>query len=174
MDIFDFAKCTKCNKSYIGHFTVDLYGNIACEDCKNPTLLSERLVIEDMDKSTYEQYMVLDMLEKDITVLYPLFSKAAEVPLENFIADTGELIPEKVYFQGNDLHIARFLQEKSFLCLKYLDTNKEEHSELVTKIIRKYLDLREKKYSEKEISDLIDLVHSDAFKQVEFELNELY
>lgn len=174
MDMYDFSTCIKCDKSYLGHFKVDMYGNISCVDCKHPEMLSERLTIESMDKSTYEQYMVMDMLDKDISVLYPLFAQPTDVPLEKFINEEGELIPEKVYFQGNDLDTARHLQEMSLICLKYLDTNKIEHLDLVNQIIKGYLNLREVKYTEEQMNSLNELVLSPEFKMVEDEVKDTY
>lgn len=168
MNIYDYMKCAVCGETYFGHFKCDTFGNVSCIDCFNKELLSERLVIDNSQtKESYEQVMVLDMLERDLGELYPLFSGSSEIPLQQFISEDGELIPEKIYFQGNDLDFTFVIQQKAYSCLKYLDTNEKKYVLKAKEFIKNYLNLREHKLTPEEQTALMNVLESKEFIEME-------
>lgn len=168
MDIYDYMKCDLCKETYFGHFKSDIFGTISCIDCENKEVLSERLTIDNRQpKDSYEQIMVLDMLERDLGELYPLFSGSTDIPLQQFMDDNGELIPEKLYFKGNDLDFVFSVQQKAYICLKYLDTNEKSNIDMAKSFIKRYLDFRETKLTDEEKDEILAIIASNDFKEME-------
>ncbi len=168
MDIFDYIKCDVCGETYFGHFKCDTFGKISCVDCIKKEVLSERLIIDNSQtKDSYEQVMVLDMLERDLGELYPLFSGSSEIPLQMFMTEDGNLILEKIYFQGNNLDFVVTIQQKAYNCLKYLDTNEKKYSLQAKEFIKTYLSLREHRLTTEEESKLKATLTSEEFVEME-------
>lgn len=168
LTIHDYLTCESCGESYFGVFKSSVKGEITCFNCKEKQYIDERLTIDNTyDKQTVEQVLVLDLLEKDLNDLYPLFTDPNSLPIEDFIDDTGNFILEKLYFQGNPIDFSVDMRGKAMVCLSYIDTNDTKEFEFAKGIIERYLNLREKRLSPDEITTFLKDTETEKFRYIE-------
>lgn len=171
MIIAEHLTCSKCKSTYTGFFKVTIDGDIICDDCEHKKMLTEPTI--KYDNTELEQEMVVNYLEEDIKHLYPTIFNINEISIDQFLNDSGELDAYKLYYQGNDLDFCTYIRRKAYICLDYIDTNDSKELDFCIEIIKNYLNLRFKKLSNQELSDLNNKINSEKFSYITATLGEI-
>ena len=167
MQIVEFASCRRCGKAYRGVFIVEVDGTVHCTDCSNPEKVSTDIVWEDSSPDDAERLYrrVSEMLMRDIQILYPQYEIGSETYVLKFYKD-GEVDLEKLYFMGNPIELAEVGHRAVYACLAYLDTGDTEYNKLAERMVYLYMDLRERLFTDAEITEFWELLESKELNTV--------
>src|SRR5699024_4013997 len=123
-------------------------GKVTCYDCKYPEKLQE--LQWEAVQATEEHVLseiVKDLLKKDLKRIFVPLSERGVDELQSLRDKDGNIIPEKLYFQGNDIDFVIEAHKKAYISLEYMESGKNEYKEIASTVYNKYLSLREKKMS---------------------------
>lgn len=149
MDIYETMTCSKCKRTYKGHFIVDNLGNILCKNCKKKEkipIVPKIKVLKGTDAQLVEDQEVLSRFYLDLVDLYPVLN----IDPDSFLLEDSTFDAEKVYYKGNPLLFCFNIQGMAYECLAYLYSGKTEYLEFCNDCINFYLTLRNVKITKKD------------------------
>lgn len=171
MNIYEYSRCERCEKSYKGKFKLDREGRVYCYDCDNPEVFSDIKYEEvDMVEDRIVSEIVKDLLKKDLERIYIPLSVEEKENMDFLRDESGNLDAEKVYFKGNPMELVMLAHKKAYKCLEYLETGNKEHQEEAESIVEKYLQMREDYFKKEKQDQFYDELHSKEAKEIEKEV----
>lgn len=168
MDIYETMTCSKCKRTYKGHFIVDDLGNILCSNCKKKEklpIIPKIKVLKGLEAQLQEDQEVLSRFYLDLVELYPPLN----IDTDTFITDDGSFNAEKVYYMGNSLIFCFNMQGMAYECLAYLYSGKKEYQDFCNDCINFYLKLRSELVTKKEQDNWSKQCDSEILKYIKLE-----
>lgn len=164
---FGFLQCATCEKAYKGEFKISTSGVVTCIDCNSPTIFKDKLPLKSRAlDSEMSQEVVLNMLTSDVDEVYTQFLDKGKLPLDLFTKSNGDIDAHMVYFQNNPLDICVDMQVYAYMCLSYLELNLEKNYKFAKNFVESYINLRNYKFSDLEMSELSNLVNSAEMREI--------
>lgn len=160
MRYIGYGKCADCDKEYYGEFKINMDGSITCKDCENIKKSNQKLEYRIADSRSDINRKLLMFLREDLSILYPIYATADDDITSPFIHE-GKPDAKKMYYMGNDLKFVYKMRDIAYECVKYRDSNfddDDKYIEYADKIIQTYLDLRIRKFTEKQVNAFKRLV----------------
>lgn len=169
MKIIERMKCSKCKEIYKGHFKMNLNGDIVCLDCENKQYYTSPHYVE-VKTATLKREFLKDnytkMLLLDVDTIYRIISKEDEDYTSQFYTTEGTINTDKLYYYDNLPDLVFDAHNKVQECLKRLE-KKETKFKNHDKIIKIYLELREKKFTQKEVTEAREILYDSELEKGE-------